>query len=95
MSVKLATANSEAAILSRVVEPIMPSLSPDTAKMLLKLKFSEEDSERMRELSLKAQEGTLTELEESELDNYRRVGHLIELLWSKARLSLKRSGNDS
>jgi hypothetical protein len=72
----------------------MASLPPDAAQALLKLKFADEDKKRMHELSLKAQEGILTNQEETELDNYRHVGHLVELLWSKARLSLKHSDNN-
>ena len=43
----------------------------------------------MRELSLKAQEGTLTASEQDEIENYRRVGYWLGILWSKARLCLK------
>jgi hypothetical protein len=49
----------------------------------------------MRELSLKAQEGTLTPSEQDEVENYRRVGYWLGVLWSRARLSLKRAGPDA
>ena len=45
----------------------------------------------MRQLSLKAQEGTLTAPEQAEVESYRRVGYWLGILWSKARLSLKRA----
>ncbi len=43
----------------------------------------------MRELLAKAKEGTLTANEEVEMDNYERVGHMLSLMKSKARRSLK------
>ena len=43
----------------------------------------------MHELSAKAQEGTLTRSEQAELDNFERVGHIVNLMQSKARRSLK------
>jgi len=49
----------------------------------------------MQELSLKAQDGTLTASEQAEVENYRRVGYWLGVLWSKARLSLKRAGMDA
>ena len=49
----------------------------------------------MRELSLKAQEGSLTVTDQAEVENYRRVGYWLGVLWSKARLSLKRAGMDA
>ena len=68
---------------------------PTTARELLSLKFDESDQERMNELSRKAQDGTLTLQEQTEIDSYRRAGYLLGVLWSKARLSLKRAGVDA
>jgi hypothetical protein len=86
---------SEVAILSRVVEPDKPTLSPEAARALLALDFSPADKARMRELSAKAREGTLTPAEQAATNSYERVGHLINILQSKARRSLKgRQGKD-
>jgi len=70
-------------------------LPPETAREILSLRFGDEDQARMRELSLKAQAGTLTASEQIEIDNYERVGYSLGILWSKARLSLKRAGLDA
>jgi hypothetical protein len=43
----------------------------------------------MRQLLAKAKVGTLTADEEIEIDNYERVGHMLSLMKSKARRSLK------
>jgi hypothetical protein len=83
------TTTSETAILSRVLEPQKPTFSVAAARAILTFDFNQVDKERMHQLSIKAQEGTLTRREQAELDNFERVGHLINLLQSKARRSLK------
>jgi hypothetical protein len=80
---------SEVAILNRVIEPGKPTFSPESARDILALDFTQEDKERMHQLSVKAQEGTLTPDEETAITNYERIGHLINILQSKARRSLK------
>jgi hypothetical protein len=80
---------SESAILSRVLEPDKPTFSAAAARAILDLDFSPEDKDRMQELSAKVQEGKLSRREQADLDNFERVGHLINLMQSKARRSLK------
>jgi hypothetical protein len=83
------TNTSETAILSRVLEPGKPTFSAAAARALLEFDFNQADKERMHQLSAKAQEGKLSRHEQAELDNFERVGHLISLMQSKARRSLK------
>ncbi len=83
---------NEAAIVGRLIKPDQGDFSPEAARELLSLQFGPEDQTRMRELSLKAQDGTLTASEQAEVENYRRVGYWLGVLWSRARLSLKRAG---
>jgi hypothetical protein len=87
--------STEAAIVGRLIKPDHGDFSPEAARELLSLQFDAEDQTRMRELSLKAQDGTLTDAEQAEVENYRRVGYWLGVLWSKARLSLKRAGMDA
>ncbi len=82
-------ATSEVAILSRVIDPDKPTLVPEAARAILALDFSRADKERMRQLSAKARAGTLTRREQTEINNYERAGHVLNILQSKARLSLK------
>jgi hypothetical protein len=89
-----ATANSETAILTRLIDTPEAGLSPDSARYFLSLRFSEEDVARMNELSAKANEGTLTAAEDEEMLDHERVGHLLGILQSKSRKSLKRSGGN-
>ncbi len=85
------TANNESDILTRVIEPDQPSLSADAANSILALGFSQQDNDRMHELAEKAQIGELTPEDRAELDSYERVGCLLGILQSKARVSLKKT----
>jgi len=78
----------EAAILSRLIDPDRPSLSPEGARAILALDFSPADKDRMRCLSAQAREGTLNSDEQAEIDGYERIGHFLNILQSKARRSL-------
>ena len=64
--------SSEAAILSRVIQGSKLTLSPEAARPLLDLGFSEEDRKKMHELAVKNQQGKLLPDEERELDSYVR-----------------------
>lgn len=81
--------NTEAAILSRLLEPERSNLQPEAAKYLLSIDFSPSDLNRMDELAQQAQAGALSDKETVELESYRHVGHLLALMQSKARISLK------
>ena len=85
------TTNVEAAIWDRLLRPERADLAPEAARALLDLAFDEEEREQLDRLAQKARDGTLTGDEEQELEGYRRVGYLLDLLHSKARNVLQRS----
>jgi len=87
--------NSSTAIWSRLIEPDHGNLTPDAARAWLRLAFPEEDHKRVDELNKKAQQGTLTQDEGEELDDYIRVSDELAIIKAKARLSLKRAGFDA
>jgi hypothetical protein len=58
------------------------------AKAILETKFSENDHRRMAVLAARSNEGTLTEDEKEELETYVRLGNMLALMHSKARLWL-------
>jgi len=87
----VAIETSEVAILSRVIRPDSGTWSKEAAESILDFDFPPADVRRMNALAAKARQGKLTAAEHAQLDNYRDVGRLLELLQSKARLSLKRS----
>jgi hypothetical protein len=80
---------SEVSILNRILQPNAPTFSTTTAHEILALDFHPSDKERMRELSAKARAGTLTAEEDAEAGKYEIVGHLLNIMQSKARQSLK------
>jgi hypothetical protein len=79
-------------VLSRVIQPERNDLSADAARSILRLSFEEADLKRMQELAVRNQEGGLGKDELAELMDYRQAGLVLDLLKSKARLSLKRLG---
>jgi hypothetical protein len=81
--------SSDAAILERVIEPNRGNWSRAAAESILNFRFPSPDVERMNELAAKARTGATTSEEKTELESYMRVGRLLELFQSKARLSLK------
>lgn len=80
---------TEADIFSRVIDPSNPSLTPEAARALLHLGYSDSDHARMTELAGKSNAGELTEEERRELEGYVFVGDVLAMLKSKARLSLR------
>ncbi|MCI0538822.1 MAG: hypothetical protein L0Z50_26755 [Verrucomicrobiales bacterium] len=81
--------SNEGAMLSRAFQAAGGPMSKSAAEEILKVRFPERDVERMSALIEKAQEGHLTEQEKVEADCYSRVGHFLEVLQSRARISLK------
>jgi hypothetical protein len=81
--------SSGPAILSRVFEAHASSFTPEAARSILQLKFDRIDIDRMNILAEKNRQGVLTEAEQQELQSYLLVGHLLDLLHSKARLALQ------
>jgi hypothetical protein len=81
----------DAVILDRVVKPNRADLSLEVAQAFLQFEFGQKDRDRMHELAVKGQEGTLLNDEQAELESYRRIGYFLDLMRSKARKTLKKS----
>ena len=81
--------NSEAAILNRVFLPVAGGWSPAAAEAIMSLRFDDDDRERMLFLLEKSKSDEATPEERVELDHYRHVGKMLELMKSRARQSLK------
>ncbi len=69
------------------------TLNPQAAEAILSLGFSDQQQQRMRELAEKARSGELTEQEREEASSFERVGSLIGILQSRARISLKQTAS--
>jgi len=76
-------------IFRRIVDSEQANLSKAAARSLVALAFSDDDRERMNELAEKARDGSLTEAENAELDDFIHVGNMLAILKSKARRALK------
>jgi hypothetical protein len=81
---------TEVAILSRLIRPEEDNLTPEAAEGLLRIRFEQHDLDRMHELAVKNQDGVLTPREKDEMENYRNVGFLLDLMHSKARRVLRK-----
>jgi hypothetical protein len=86
---------TDAAIIGRIGKRDRSDFSPELAREILSIQLGPEDQRHMRELSVKAQEGTLTPAEQGEVESYRRIGYWLGVLWSRARPSLKHAGTDA
>lgn len=80
---------SEAAILGRVFKPENGGWPVAAAEAMLGLSFDSEDRDRMTVLLEQAKAGELSAAEAEELEHYRHVGRLLELMKSRARRSLQ------
>ena len=80
------------AILEQIVEPNKGGFSAEHARYVLSLSFPQSVQARYTALSEKAQDGTLSESEQAELDAYLRTNALLMVLQSKARVSLRKHG---
>lgn len=93
MAASIVVEDSEVEILSRVLDAQNGNLPQEAAKAWLALEFPEGDQARLRSLSAKAKSERLSGAESVLLENYLHVGRIIDLMKSKARLSLRRGGS--
>ena len=80
---------TQTGILSRAINPHDPTWSEAASRSILDIKLTNDDNRRRDELAEKARAGTLTAEETRELDSYREVGRILELMKAKAKISLK------
>jgi uncharacterized protein YnzC (UPF0291/DUF896 family) len=85
-------AASEFEILAAVIAPGEADLPPEVARVLLQWRFSDHAVDRMNALADRNNKGTITEAEKEEIERYLRVGGLLNLVRTKARLSLNSEG---
>jgi hypothetical protein len=77
------------AILDRLVEPVVRTLTPDVARALIQLRADPELQARMDELAEKCNEGQLSPDEQDEYETSIRFGNFIAILQAKARALLQ------
>jgi hypothetical protein len=77
-------------VLERAIAPERGDMPDALAKQVLSMDFPADDHARVKELSKKAQLGTLSEAEAAELDDFITANDLLAIFKSKARMSLQR-----
>ena len=80
----------ESEILERIIQPQQGGFSEEHARYVLSLDFTPDEHARYAQLAARAQEGSLSEEEKSEIDDFLAVNALLAVLQSKARVSLRR-----
>jgi len=81
---------TEAGIFGRILTNCKEVMTHELSRYVLTLGFSDAEQARMQDLATRNQENNLSADERQELMNYVRAGHLLALLHSKARKSLKK-----
>jgi hypothetical protein len=84
------TGASDIAVFSRLLTNAKREMSPQLARYVLGLGFTDADQARMQELAEKNQAGSLRPNERDELFSYVKAGHLLAILHSQARKALKK-----
>lgn len=79
---------AHAEVLRKVFDLSGHGITRPLAEGILSLDFQDPDAARIEELNAKANEGTLGEREQAELEAYINVGDLLALWHSKARQAL-------
>lgn len=82
---------TEHAIWNRLLEGKKPAFSPQVARAILALDFPQQDKARLRMLAAKAREGPLAPEEREQIDTYGRIGSVLSIMKSKARVSLRKA----
>lgn len=83
---------TEAEILAAVIAPEKPTWPAELSRLVLELRFTPEQVAKMTELAQRNNSGDLADIDRAELASYVQVGNFLSLAHSKARLSLKQSG---
>jgi hypothetical protein len=84
------TNKSDIAIFGRLLSEPKGNMSPELARYVLTLGFTDADQSRMRDLATRNQQGALSGEEHEELMSYVKVVYLLALVQSKARKALKK-----
>ena len=87
-----ASVNFEPVIWARLIQTPKEPISPEAARYLLSIDFSEADHSRMQELMDKSNEGALTSDEDAELDGYVNIANVLSVMHSRARVALRSAG---
>jgi hypothetical protein len=84
-----ASAINQVEVLAGSIDRSGTQMSPEVARYFLDLQLSDADRRALDALAERSRQGALTRAEQADLDEYRRVGRLVELMKLKAQVALK------
>jgi hypothetical protein len=85
----ISPAINQVQVLARSIDRAGAQMSPEVARYFLDLQLSDADRRSLDAMAEKARQGALTPAEQADLDEYRRVGRLVELMKVKAQAALQ------
>lgn len=85
----LSSSINQVEVLARSIDRAGTQMAPEVAKFFLDLQLSDCDRRALDALAEKSRLATLTPAEQADLDEYRRVGRLVELMKVKAQVAMK------
>lgn len=88
----IASGTNQAEIFRRVLEHQSGAMTPEVAQFFLQLELPDEDRVRLADLAEKARQGALSPVDQADLDEFRRLGRLVELMKLKARKAISAAG---
>lgn len=86
------SAKFEPVIWARLIQAPKEPISPEAARYLLSIDFSDADHARMQDLMDKSNDGRLSPDEEAELDGYVNIANVLSVMHSRARVALRGAG---
>jgi hypothetical protein len=81
-------ADDVAQLLDRLMDPVLRSLTPESARRLLEMRADASDQIRMEELADRCNEGLLTPEERNEYEAYVAAANVIAVFQARARAML-------
>ena len=84
---------TQEAIIDEMLEPFADALTPEVARRFADLKAPTSIQNRIDELAAKCNESKLSETEQTDYENYVRVGSFLSLIKAKARKVIARGVN--
>jgi hypothetical protein len=82
---------SIAAVFAKLFDAAQGRITPDGARALLDLRFTDAQQQRIVDLAAKNSDGTLTPDERSEYEALVEAGDLLALMQAKARTMLRQT----
>jgi hypothetical protein len=85
----LSSAIYQVEVLAKSIDRAGTQMAPEVARFFLDLELLDADRRTLDALAEKSRLATLTPAEQADLDEYRRVGRLVELMKVKAKVAMK------